>query len=192
MDELYELKKECLSCNECSVGQQYVDGNLSNVFSNMNPDARIMVVGQNPGADEVAEATPFVGKSGKTFDDRMWDLAGLDRMDMYITNVVHCYTPGNRRPTQQEMDNCQGFLDKEVELVDPELLIALGACAFKMLTGMSGIMKHCGEAVASPRYMRPVIALPHPSPHNTNHPERKQIFDNAVAKVGEFMETTDG
>jgi len=189
------LKRLCIDCRKCPIGGKTVvnteagSGNISNVFSNMNGTAQIMVVGQNPGMDEVYQGTPFVGDSGKVFDAALQDVLGIHRSSLYITNVVKCYTPKNRKPTQPELDACRSFLDREVEMVKPKVIIALGGFAFKQLTGMSGIMKHCGETVFSPRYGVNVLALLHPSPFNTNHPERRMMFFSGLEKLREYLDT---
>jgi uracil-DNA glycosylase family 4 len=79
-------------------------------------------------------------------------------------------------------------LDREIELVAPKLIIALGGIAFKQLTGMSGIMKHHGEVVSSIKYKVPVICVVHPSPLNTNNPERNEAFRSDLQKVKEFLD----
>lgn len=197
------LKKDCLACRRCAIGGRCLDGSewsaepdddgelrqIGNVFSTMNPDAELVVVGQNPGADEVGVGEPFVGSSGKVFDEALGRIAGLAREDAYITNVVKCHTQGNRKPTQAEVDNCRDFLDLELKLVKPKVVVALGSLAFKALTGMSGIMKHSGEVVVSPRYLVPVVAMLHPSPYNTNNPERSRMFEDAMSTLAAELET---
>ena len=173
---LEELREECVACRKCAIGGQLVDGNLTNVFSNMNVLAKIMVVGQNPGKDEVQQGEPFVGKSGQFWDKAVKEVVGLDRSAFYISNITRCFTPGNRKPGQKEMDNCRDFLDREIELLKPKLIIALGAPAMKQLTGMSGIMKHRGEVIFSPRYGVNVFVIPHPSPYNTASESGKKAF----------------
>ena len=197
---LAALKEDCLRCRRCAIGGKCLDGRewqptpdedgeispIGNVFSNVNI-SKVMVVGQNPGADEVGLGEPFVGASGKVFDDALSRLTGVGRSEIYITNTVKCYTKGNRKPTQGEVDNCRDFLDLEMKLVKPKVAVALGSFAFKALTGMSGIMKHCGEVVVSPRYMVPVVAMLHPSPYNTNNPERLVMFEAAMLKLAEVL-----
>ena len=192
------MSGSCHGCQRCEIGGRKMDGSewveadgngcLSNVFSNMNFDARIMVVGQNPGSEEVAKEEPFVGPSGKIFEKALKDFTGLSRSDLYITNTVKCYTPANRKPSQFEVDNCRDFLDLEIKLIEPLLVIALGSYAFKTLTGMSGIVKHSGSVVTSPRYLVPVLGMLHPSPFNTNHPERKELFYEAMVGLQTFLE----
>lgn len=195
------LKKDCLACRRCAIGGKRIDGkewdgqpdddgvmpSISNVFSNMNLDVDVMVVGQNPGADEVGNGRPFVGVSGQVFNDALETFTGIDRESLYITNTVKCYTQGNRKPTQAEMDNCRDFLDLEIKLVQPKVIVALGSIAFKALTGMSGIMKHSGEVVVSPRYLVPVVAMLHPSPYNMSDPERRELFEAAMKKLAAVL-----
>ena len=184
MSGLSQLREECLACRRCSIGGVEVcDGRLSNVFSNMNTHARLMVIGQNPGREEVRQGEPFVGPSGRFFDEAVEAVLGLRRSDLYICNVVRCYTPDNRSPTVAEIEECRPFLDREVELLNPRLIITLGGPALKQVTGMGGITKHHGQKIYSPRYKRHVLPLFHPSPLNTNNPERKQMFYEDL-KVG--------
>ena len=200
-EALEQLKTDCHTCRRCAIGGKCLDGSewtnqpdedgevqpVGNVFSTMNIEAEVMVVGQNPGADEVGMGEPFVGASGHVFNDALERIVGLKRKDVYITNVVKCYTQANRKPTQAEVDNCCDFLDLEVKLVQPKVIVALGALAFKATTGMSGIMKHCGEVLVGPRYLTPVIAMLHPSPYNTNNPERREMFFAAMEELAKTM-----
>jgi DNA polymerase len=111
----------------------------------------------------------------------------MDRACFYISNCLRCYTPGNRHPTEKELDACRPILDEEIRLLNPVLIIALGAVAFERLTGMHGIMKHHGEFVISPRYLVPVLPLLHPSPYNTNNPVHRETFYKGLRKVREFL-----
>jgi DNA polymerase len=188
-NELLALSQECLACRRCQIGGQLVDGKfLSNVLSNMNLGVKVMAIGQNPGRLEIERKEPFVGTSGKLFDKALLEIVGLKRSDLYIGNCVRCFTPHNRKPFQQEEDNCREFLDKEIAIVKPEIIVALGSLAFKQLTGMSGIMRHHGEIIPSIRYKIPVIPILHPSPLNTNNPERREGFYNDLRKLKEFLD----
>jgi DNA polymerase len=199
------LKQDCLSCRRCGIGGKRLDGMewlssqeqddpepISNVFSTMNLNCKVMVVGQNPGSEEVVAGLPFVGPSGKVFDQALMDIVGMDRKDVYVTNVVKCYTNQNRKPTQGEIDNCRDFLDLEIKILKPKIVVALGSFALKAMTGMSGIMKHCGDIIVSPRYLIPVVAMIHPSPYNMNSPERNKMFLNAMKRLASYLESEDG
>lgn len=166
------------------------DQYLSNVFSNMNLAPRIMAVGQNPGRDEVEQKEPFVGVSGKFFNNAVLRV-GLSRSDFYISNVVRCLTPSNRPPNQGELDNCRSFLDREVVLVKPKLIVALGSLAFRQLTGMKGIVKYQGRAILSLRYHIPIVPILHPSPLNTNVPEKCKMFMDGLVFAKECIDALD-
>ncbi|MGL4323113.1 MAG: uracil-DNA glycosylase [Beijerinckiaceae bacterium] len=105
---------------------------LQLVFADGNPQARIMIVGEGPGQDEDRQGVPFVGRSGQLLD-RMLAAIGLDRTCVYIANVVPWRPPGNRTPTVQEMAICKPFIERQIELVNPDILIALGNPALQTL-----------------------------------------------------------
>jgi uracil-DNA glycosylase family 4 len=153
----------------------------------MNENTRIMVIGQNPGRDEVIKGEPFVGASGKVFDKMVAEETGMSRSDFYISNVLRCYTPGNRRPVERELEACRAILDEEIAIMQPILIIALGSVSFERLTGMHGIMKHHGEVVMSPRYRTSIIGILHPSPYNTLNPEKCETFRRGLAMVKKFL-----
>jgi uracil-DNA glycosylase family 4 len=115
------------------------------VFADGNPEARVMLVGEAPGRDEDIQGLPFVGKSGQLLD-RMLAAIGLDRTKVYIANVVPWRPPGNRTPTPQETATCRPFLERQIELVDPDFLVCLGAAAAKEVMGSSeGILRLRGN-----------------------------------------------
>jgi uracil-DNA glycosylase family 4 len=115
------------------------------VFADGNPQARVMFVGEAPGRDEDQEGLPFVGRSGKLLD-LMLKAIGLDRTTAYIANVIPWRPPGNRTPTPQETQICLPFIQRQIELVDPEVLVCLGGPSSQTLLGFSdGIMKMRGR-----------------------------------------------
>ena len=188
IEQLTALKSECLACRRCQIGGQMIEGRfLGNVFSNMNTEAEYMVVGQNPGRDETERAEPFVGVSGKMFDQLVEEVLGMSRSMFYISNTVRCYTPGNRRPMPEEVGNCREFMDREIAALKPKTIISLGGPAFEQLTGMHGIMKHHGNPKFSPRYGVFVFPLLHPSPINLNDPKKLELFVADLVKLEEFI-----
>src|SRR3984893_15455730 len=115
------------------------------VFADGNPEARIMFVGEAPGRDEDIEGLPFVGRSGKLLD-RMIAAIGLDRSKAYIANVVPWRPPGNRTPTPQETQICLPFIQRQIELVNPDVLVTLGNPSTQtLLSTREGIMKTRGR-----------------------------------------------
>jgi uracil-DNA glycosylase len=115
------------------------------VFADGSPGARLMFVGEAPGADEDREGLPFVGRSGKLLD-RMIAAIGLDRASVYIANIVPWRPPGNRTPTPQEAAICLPFIARQIELVDPDILVCLGGpSAQALLNVRDGITKVRGR-----------------------------------------------
>lgn len=115
------------------------------VFADGNPDAKIMLIGEAPGAEEDRQGKPFVGKSGQLLD-RMLGAIGLDRTKVYIANTVPWRPPGNRTPTPEEMALCLPFLHRQVELVAPRIVMTLGGPAMQTVFSTSnGIIKMRGK-----------------------------------------------
>jgi DNA polymerase len=114
------------------------------VFADGNPDARVMLVGEAPGGDEDRMGLPFVGRAGQLLD-RMLAAIGLDRTSVYIANVVPWRPPGNRTPTPQEMAACLPFIQRQIELANPDVLVCLGKTPAQALLDMKdGILRMRG------------------------------------------------
>ena len=135
------------------------------VFADGNPQARIMFVGEAPGREEDLEGLPFVGRSGKLLD-LMMKAIGLDRTGVYIANIIPWRPPGNRTPTPQESQICLPFILRQIELVDPDVLVCLGGPSSQTLLGFTdGIMKTRGRWLAFNTGTRDIRAMPtlHPA-----------------------------
>jgi DNA polymerase len=135
------------------------------VFADGNPQARVMFVGEAPGRDEDIEGLPFVGRSGKLLD-RMLAAIGLDRTSVYIANIVPWRPPGNRTPTPQESQICLPFVLRQIELVDPDILVCLGGpSAQTLLATKEGITRTRGRWFAFDTGKREIKAMPtfHPA-----------------------------
>jgi DNA polymerase len=137
------------------------------VFADGNPKARIMFVGEAPGADEDRQGLPFVGVSGQLLDHMLASI-GLDREQFYITNIVFWRPPGNRNPSSHEIAACLPFVERHIELVDPDILVPLGAPAAKtLLARTEGITRMRGKwfAYSTPKMAAPIDAMPifHPA-----------------------------
>lgn len=125
LEELRELMAGFEGCN-----LRYTAKNL--VFADGNPDADLMLVGEAPGRDEDMEGLPFVGRSGQLLD-RMLAAIGRDRSSAYIANVIPWRPPGNRTPTPQETEICRPFIERQIELAQPRLLMTVGGASAKVL-----------------------------------------------------------
>jgi uracil-DNA glycosylase family 4 len=135
------------------------------VFADGNPTAKVMFVGEAPGRDEDIEGLPFVGRSGKLLD-RMLAAVGLDRTSVYIANVVPWRPPGNREPSLNETEICLPFILRQIELVDPDILVCMGNPSAKTLLGLKeGITKTRGRWFTFNTGKRDIRAMPtfHPA-----------------------------
>jgi len=135
------------------------------VFADGNPQARLMLVGEAPGQEEDIEGLPFVGRSGKLLD-RMLTAIGLDRTSVYIANIVPWRPPGNRTPTPQESQICIPFILRQIELVDPDVLVCLGGPSAQTLLGLKeGITRVRGRWFGFDTGKREIRAMPtfHPA-----------------------------
>lgn len=128
----------CLQgCQACPLGP----GRFRFVFGEGDPKARLMFIGEGPGKDEDQQGRPFVGKAGELLDKMIGGI-GLKRDQVYIANVVKCRPPDNRTPTSQEAQTCLGYLKRQIELIDPSVIVTLGATPLRELLGIpTGITK---------------------------------------------------
>ena len=131
---LATLAEACEGCRRCSLGTS----RLNVVVSRGNPLARLMVIGEGPGAQEDEQGQPFVGRSGQLLD-RMLESVGIDsNRDAYVCNIVKCRPPENRKPTALEMAACRPWLEQQIALVDPAVILLAGATAVEGMLGIKG------------------------------------------------------
>lgn len=121
LEELDGMINTCLKCPLGETRNKFV-------FGEGNPNAKVMVVGEGPGADEDAQGRPFVGRAGKLLD-KILEAVDFKREEVFIGNVVKCRPPGNRTPVQSEMAECLPYLNKQIELIKPKLILCLGKTA---------------------------------------------------------------
>lgn len=153
------------------------------VFSDGNPEAKIMLIGEAPGAEEDRQGKPFVGRSGQLLN-RMLAAIGLDRTSVYIVNTVPWRPPGNRTPTPEEMELCLPFLNRQVELVAPKLVMTLGGPAMQTVFKTStGIIKMRGKWQTVSIGSHEVDALPtlHPAYLLRNPPAKQQAWKDLLS-----------
>lgn len=136
-----ELEASCKNCNKCKLA-----GTRNNVvIEDGARNAKVMFIGEGPGADEDAIGLPFVGKAGKLMNMALAGL-GIKREELYIANVVKCRPPGNRNPEKDEAEACREFLEAQIKLVNPKIIVLLGSVALKNILGEEyGITKTRGE-----------------------------------------------
>ncbi|HXF77715.1 MAG TPA: uracil-DNA glycosylase [Usitatibacter sp.] len=171
-DSLEEAVRTCRQCGLCAQRKQAVFG----VGSRSGP---WMFVGEGPGADEDEQGEPFVGQAGKLLDS-MLAAAGLARgRDVYIANVVKCRPPGNRTPTPEEAAACAGYLDRQIELVAPRLLVALGKTAAIRLLGTEASLASLRGRMH--RYKGiPVVVTYHPAYLLRTLPDKARAWEDLL------------
>ena len=130
---LEELEREVERCRKCPLWRT----RKKPVFGEGPPDAKIMLIGLGPGYHENLEGRPFVGAAGKLLD-RLLELAGVERSKVYITNIVKCYLPENR-VTREEVEACTPYLDEQIEIIQPKVIVTLGNVATEYIFGKLGI-----------------------------------------------------
>src|ERR1700691_5767634 len=135
-DPIAALKIICEDLGECTRCKLHKQGRKQIVFGVGNPRADLMFVGEGPGADEDMQGEPFVGRAGQLLNN-MIKAMGLRREDVYIANVVKCRPPGNRTPERDECDPCSPFLMRQIAVIKPKVVVALGATAAKNLLAMN-------------------------------------------------------
>ena len=169
------LKRETQACTACGLCKQRKQA----VLGVGALDAPWLFIGEGPGAEEDAQGEPFVGPAGKLLD-AMLAATGLARgREVYIANVVNCRPPGNRTPSLDEAQACAPFLDRQIALIKPKLIVALGKTAVMRLTGSDASM----ASLRGQQYHYqgiPVVATYHPSYLLRNLPEKLKAWEDLV------------
>lgn len=151
------IQEDIGECTRCALHK----GRNKLVFGDGNPNARLMFIGEGPGADEDAQGLPFVGRAGQLLNN-MIGAMGLKREDVYIANVVKCRPPGNRTPEPEEANTCSPFLFRQIDVIRPEVLVALGATAATYLLGQRQPLAGLRGRVHSLRGARLIVTY-HPA-----------------------------
>jgi uracil-DNA glycosylase family 4 len=160
---LAELEQMIRAFEGCELKQ----GAKNTVFADGNPNSKLLLIGEAPGANEDEQGIPFCGQSGKLLDNILLGI-GIKRADVYITNTVFWRPPGNRRPTSVEIDMCRPFVEKHIALIKPELIILVGNTAVESLLNLKVAMHSLRGKVFSysNRYLeQPIntVSIFHPS-----------------------------
>ena len=178
---LETLKKQAHACHLCQLSKSRTNV----VFGEGNADADIMFVGEAPGATEDSSGKPFVGRSGELLTKMIENVLSLSREDVYISNIVKCRPRDNMEPTPTEAHTCQPYLLKQIELIKPKIIVALGATAYHYLTGDdSDISKVRGTLHKQDTYT--LIPTYHPSYLLRNPSAKKEVFED-LKMIKEMM-----
>jgi DNA polymerase len=169
--KLNEIASEVRKCTLCELSRSRTHA----VPGEGDPDAKIMLIGEGPGYHEDQQGRPFVGASGK-FLEELLGLAGLTRSDVFITNVVKCRPPGNRDPLPDEIAACSGYLDGQIEAINPDVVVTLGRFSMSRWFAGERISKIHGQ----PRKFgnRLIVPMFHPAAALHQSSIRPQIEDD--------------
>ena len=172
MTELEKLREECLGCERCELCRT-----RTNVVFGVGPEtARIMFIGEGPGENEDLQGVPFVGRGGKLLDD-MLELINLDRTKVYIANMVKCRPPKNRDPLPTEQAACERWLSRQIELINPRIIVCLGRiAAMRFIKPDFKITREHGQWFEKDG--RRVMALYHPAALLRDPRKRPETFDD--------------
>ena len=166
---LQALAAEVAACDRCAA---LCSSRTRTVFADGQPGAEVCFVGEAPGADEDAQGVPFVGAAGQLLN-RILAACGFRREEVYICNILKCRPPGNRTPLADEAENCRAFLERQLDLVSPRYIVALGGCASTNLLQTTLSIGKLRGRFHDYRGI-PVVVTYHPAyllPHK--HPEKK-------------------
>lgn len=172
MSKLEELRAECLECRRCKL----CETRTNVVFGTGNEHADVMFIGEGPGENEDLQGEPFVGRGGKLLDD-MLELIYLDRSQVYIANMVKCRPPKNRDPLPEEQGACAEWLSRQLELIDPKLIVCLGRiAAMRFIRSDFKISREHGQWFDVNG--RRVMALYHPAALLRDPHKRPETFED--------------
>ncbi|MEW6209171.1 MAG: uracil-DNA glycosylase [Acidobacteriota bacterium] len=181
---LEDIRRDVGECTRCKLHEH----RSHIVFGEGNPQARLVFVGEGPGADEDATGRPFVGRAGQLLD-KIIAAIGMKREDVYIANVVMCRPPGNRTPERDEVATCEPFLFRKLALIRPKVIVALGSPAFQcLMRSKETISKSRGEW----REWNGIRVMPtfHPA-YLLRSPEKKREVWEDMKKVRDYLNSSE-
>lgn len=182
-DSLESLATTAAGCTLCRLS----DKRQTVVFGEGDPKAGVMFIGEGPGAEEDRTGRPFVGQAGKLLD-RMIFAMGFEREEVYIANVVKCRPPGNRDPKDDEVAACADFLDRQINLIKPEVIVALGKPASRRLTGTSKPMGALRGRWSSYRGT-PLMPVFHPAYLLRNPKAKREVWEDLKLVIRRLAST---
>ncbi len=188
-EELTEVKKKCQNCTKCELYK--TRNNI--VFGDGVPNNKIMLIGEAPGFNEDMQGIPFVGRAGKLLDKILESVGFTRKENIYICNTVKCRPPENRNPEQKEKDACREYLDKQIEILKPKIILICGAVALNSMLGMNGgITKVRGKWFDGP-YGSKMMPIFHPSYllRNPSHKEGspKWLMWQDIKEIRRYFDT---
>jgi DNA polymerase len=186
-------KMDGLCVTDCERCPALVESRSQIVNGTGPEDADLLFLGEGPGANEDEQGEPFVGRSGTVLDDALRDV-GLARADVRITNCVRCRPPENRDPTKEELANCRGYLERELDRVDPEIIVTLGKVPSEHLLDRSvAVTKEAGDVVDARlgESSRRVLVCVHPAATLYDR-SQEETFEETIQQAAELSGAGDG
>lgn len=177
---LEELKNEVEKCHACDLYKT----KKHYVFGEGNPNANLMFIGEAPGASEDEQGIPFVGRAGQLLNDLLKEI-GIDRQEVYIANCLKCRPPNNRDPQENELKACRHFLDKQIELIKPKIIITLGRFALSQLLGNDKKITQ-SRGLVFKQQMYTVIPTYHPA-YLLRNPKAIEVFINDLKTAKQHL-----
>ncbi len=179
-EALQLIREDIGDCHRCALAA----GRNKIVFGDGNPSARLMFVGEGPGADEDAQGLPFVGKAGQLLNN-MITAMGLQREEVYIANIVKCRPPQNRVPEPDEAHTCSQFLFRQIDVIRPELLVALGSTAATYLLGAKSSLSSLRGRLHEARSIKLIVTY-HPAYLLRDPRQKKEAWADLQIAMGEL------
>jgi uracil-DNA glycosylase len=179
-DTLLKIREDLGDCTRCKLHK----GRTKLVFGDGSPKAKLVFVGEGPGADEDIQGLPFVGRAGKLLT-QMIEAMGLERRDVYICNVVKCRPPENRTPEPDEVQTCSPYLLRQIDVINPKVIVCLGAVAAKTLLATNrGVSQYRGEW--QEWRGRKLMATYHPAYLLRNPPAKADVWKDLQKVMAEL------
>jgi uracil-DNA glycosylase family 4 len=183
-EELATLKKEVSVCTQCELHQT----RTQTVFGVGNPQADWLVIGEAPGADEDKQGEPFVGRAGQLLNSMLLAM-GLQREQVFIANILKCRPPNNRDPKPEEVVACESYLRKQIELIKPKIILAVGRIAAQNLLKVdTPIGKMRGNRYQYPDSELPVIVTYHPAYLLRSPREKRKVWEDLKSAMRIYKE----
>jgi len=181
---LTELYEEVANCQECVLAQ----GRKNPVPGEGPENAEIVFIGEGPGFHEDQQGRPFVGAAGNLLEELLESI-GLRREDVYICNVIKCRPPGNRDPSPEEIEACKKFLDRQVEIISPRMIVTLGRISMERYFPGAKISQIHGQ----PRKIGGIIHYPMYHPAAALHqPKWRQVVKDDMSRIPQLLAQSDG
>ena len=196
-NQMYMLHDSVKSCVMCPIGRYlHKTKNVQidpHVFSNLNYKAEFMIVAQNPGEQECISNKPLVGPSGMNLDKTL-EKYNLSRDLFYITNIVKCHTPSNRKPSSDEIFNCSSWINIELKLLKPKVIITLGSPALQYFFPDMNLTSNVNKVLVYKFGSLKFKILPtfHPSPRNLSNVDRKSEFNKTFYIISKLVNKMKG